>query len=210
LQLAQLAEQKDLQGLEAALEAAPGPDNDDSDESSGGQDDANEFAAAAAAMQQSGSASTPAAAAANGSEQAAASSNAASHAPPHLQAQPSLGAPPGVASAWHAWQQSGNLPPTPHTPVTPSRFSSKPGKLTVQDKDVLLVLTAFCKLASREAPGSSSFDSVLAQGKLLALEMLAKVREPSWGALCLRRFVLCWFELFCAVVHLQLLGSRRQ
>jgi hypothetical protein len=45
----------------------------------------------------------------------------------------------------------------------------------VQDKDVLLVLTAFCKLASREAPGGSSSESVLAQGKLLALEMLAKV-----------------------------------
>ncbi|KAF6256772.1 hypothetical protein COO60DRAFT_1627056 [Scenedesmus sp. NREL 46B-D3] len=55
----------------------------------------------------------------------------------------------------------------------------KPGKLTVQDKDVLLVLTAFCKLASREAPGSSSADSVLAQGKLLALEMLAKVLSSS-------------------------------
>jgi hypothetical protein len=96
-----------------------------------------------------------------------------------LQVQSSLGAPPGAGTAaWHAWQQSGNLPPTPHTPVTPSRFSSKPGKLTVQDKDVLLVLTAFCKLASREAPGSSSSDSVLAQGKLLALEMLAKVRAP--------------------------------
>jgi hypothetical protein len=42
---------------------------------------------------------------------------------------------------------------------------------------VLLVLTAFCKLASREVPGATaSSDSVLAQGKLLALEMLAKVR----------------------------------
>ncbi|WIA18888.1 hypothetical protein OEZ85_003561 [Tetradesmus obliquus] len=55
----------------------------------------------------------------------------------------------------------------------------KPGKLTVQDKDVLLVLTAFCKLASREAPGSSGAESVLAQGKLLALEMLAKVLSSS-------------------------------
>jgi hypothetical protein len=209
LQLAQLAEQKDLQGLEAALEAAPGPDQDDSDESSGGHDDASEFAAAAAAMQRSGSAGTPAtsAAAANGSKQAAAGSNATSHTPPHLQAQSSLGAPPGVGTAaWHAWQQSGNLPPTPHTPVTPSRFSSKPGKLTVQDKDVLLVLTAFCKLASREAPGSSSSDSVLAQGKLLALEMLAKVTEQPQGVFCLCRAVEYYAQvlklcLACTVVH---------
>jgi hypothetical protein len=169
LQLAQLAEQKDLQGLEAALEAAPAPEQDESDESSG-QDETGEFAAA---MQQAGSAGTSAAAA-NGNDPAAATSRTAS-APPHLQAQASVGPPPSVAAAWHAWQQGGALPPTPHTPVTPSR-QGKPGKLTVQDKDVLLVLTAFCKLASREAPGSSGSESVLAQGKLLALEMLAKVR----------------------------------
>lgn len=49
-------------------------------------------------------------------------------------------------------------------------------RLTTQEKDVLLVLTAFCKLASREVPGANAnSDSVLAQGKLLALEMLAKV-----------------------------------
>ena len=42
---------------------------------------------------------------------------------------------------------------------------------------MLLVLTAFCKLASREAPGPAADNSVLAQGKLLALEMLAKVKQ---------------------------------
>jgi hypothetical protein len=172
VQLAQLAEQKDLQGLEAALEAAPGPEPEESDDSSG-QDETGEFAAA---MQQSGSAgATAAAAAANGGEQAAGtSSSSTASGAPHLQAQASVGPPPSVAAAWHAWQQGGALPPTPHTPVTPSR-QGKPGKLTVQDKDVLLVLTAFCKLASREAPGGSSSESVLAQGKLLALEMLANV-----------------------------------
>lgn len=47
-------------------------------------------------------------------------------------------------------------------------------RLTTYERDVLLVLTAFCKLASREA-GLSSPDSILAQGKLLALEMLGRV-----------------------------------
>jgi hypothetical protein len=59
-------------------------------------------------------------------------------------------------------------------------YAGRPGRhahrLTTQEKDVLLVLTAFCKLASREVPGGvAGSDSVLAQGKLLALEMLAKV-----------------------------------
>jgi hypothetical protein len=38
-----------------------------------------------------------------------------------------------------------------------------------------------CELASRGAPGISSSDSVLEQGKLLALEMLAKVIKVQPG-----------------------------
>jgi hypothetical protein len=55
--------------------------------------------------------------------------------------------------------------------AAPGRSS---GALTVSEKDVLVVLCAFCKLASRESSGSS--DSTLNQGKLLALELLVKVR----------------------------------
>lgn len=56
------------------------------------------------------------------------------------------------------------------------RSGMVPGRsnaLTVSEKDVLVVLCAFCKLASRESSGSS--DSTLNQGKLLALELLVKV-----------------------------------
>ncbi len=62
-------------------------------------------------------------------------------------------------------------------PVQLSRRSGlvpgRSGSLTVSEKDVLVVLCAFCKLASRESSGSS--DSTLNQGKLLALELLVKV-----------------------------------
>jgi brefeldin A-inhibited guanine nucleotide-exchange protein len=63
-------------------------------------------------------------------------------------------------------------------------------RLTTYERDVLLVLTAFCKLASREA-GMSSAESVLSQGKLLALEMLGRVLgnpQHSWAHVS---------ELFC-------------
>jgi hypothetical protein len=46
-------------------------------------------------------------------------------------------------------------------------------RLSTYERDVLLVLVAFCKLASRESHGAP--DSVLNQGKLLALEMVGRV-----------------------------------
>ncbi|KXZ56613.1 hypothetical protein GPECTOR_1g552 [Gonium pectorale] len=47
------------------------------------------------------------------------------------------------------------------------------------ERDVLLVLTAFCRLASREA-GVTEIDKYLAAGKLLALELVVKVlQNPS-------------------------------
>ncbi|KAF8064597.1 BIG3 [Scenedesmus sp. PABB004] len=183
-QLAQLAERTDLQGLEAALEAAAaGAEGEEESDSSG--PDETELAAAQAAA--AATAATQAAAPAAPGTPSAASSGAgaggeanggdAAAAPAPLHHQSSVGPPAGAlgVTAWHSWQQQGSAPPTPHAPATPHRHG-RHNKLTTQDKDVLLVLTAFCKLASREAPGSSG-DSVLAQGKLLALEMLAKARR---------------------------------
>lgn len=168
-QLAQLAEQKDLQGLEAALEAVQAADAEEDDDSSGPEESDYSAAAAAAAAAVSAGLSAGHAVDANGSEATAAGDNGA------VETVSSVGPPPAGPPPSSYQQYSSSVPATPRAPATPSGRHGRHGKLTVQDKDVLLVLTAFCKLASREAPGNSS-DSVLAQGKLLALEMLAKVR----------------------------------
>lgn len=168
-QLAQLAKQNDLQGLEAALEASREATADDDEEASSTAED-TDYSAAAGAEAAAVFPRASVAADANGS--AAATGDR----PPALvQTVSSVGPAAGTFNGSSYQQYSNSMPPTPRAPAIPS---GKPrhGKLTVQDKDVLLVLTAFCKLASREAPGNSSNDSVLAQGKLLALEMLAKVR----------------------------------
>jgi hypothetical protein len=94
----------------------------------------------------------------------------------YLQSHPSVGPASGALHQQASWQQQQLY--QARMSGTPSHAGrSRHGhKLTTQEKDVLLMLTAFCKLASREVPGgSASSDSVLAQGKLLALEMLAKV-----------------------------------
>jgi brefeldin A-inhibited guanine nucleotide-exchange protein len=63
------------------------------------------------------------------------------------------------------------------------RGASGAQRLTTYERDVLIVLVAFCKLASRES-GASPPDSLLNQGKLLALEMLGRVLgnpQHSWS-----------------------------
>lgn len=191
-QLAELAEKKDLRGLEAALEAAAAAaeDADDGDEDESAELRSSATAAvvtaglqtlsAAAGGGSSGGAAPAegaAAGGANGMQQA--SAGGAPGLPPHLQQQPSVGPPAGglpSQSSWHQQQyyQQGRVSGTPSYAGRGGRHGNR---LTTQEKDVLLVLTAFCKLASREVPGgTASGDSVLAQGKLLALEMLGKVR----------------------------------
>lgn len=191
-QLAELAEKKDLQGLEAALEAAGA--EEDAEEAEEEQETAEMRASATAAVVSAGLQSlSSAAAAADGGPSAGGAPEAPTAAaggtngqPPAtaapaqpLQKQPSSGPLVGGAGLYSqpSWQQqqlhSGRVPGTPSYAGRPSRYGPR---LSTQEKDVLLVLTAFCKLASREAPGgTASSDSVLAQGKLLALEMLAKV-----------------------------------
>ena len=98
------------------------------------------------------------------------------------------------------------LPPKPlHTPSPPTNtntnLASLPGAsstsggqggssrvfeglptLTLHERDVLQVLTAFCKLASRDT-GLTEVESFLFQGKLLSLELLLKVLlnpQHSW------------------------------
>lgn len=200
-QLAELAEKKDLQGLEAALEAAGA--EEDAEDAEEEQETAEMRASATAAVVSAGlqSLSSAAAAAAGGlsaggaPEAATAGANGpagqaiATAAPAQqLQKQPSFGPPVAGAGLYSqpSWQQqqlhSGRVPGTPSYAGRPSRYGPR---LSTQEKDVLLVLTAFCKLASREVPGgTASSDSVLAQGKLLALEMLAKVGVGSNSVLC--------------------------
>jgi hypothetical protein len=158
-ELTQLAEQQNLRGLEVALEAAAPPP-----ESSDDEEDLEEGAAAEDGMPLSPASPEYSTRALASSVEAAAAAVAAAN-----------GEAPGSR-------------------LSVAAVSGVPGrargsqKLTVAEKDVLLVLTAFCKLASREA-GASSSESILNQGKLLALEMLAKtlsnplhswdhVREP--------------------------------
>jgi hypothetical protein len=184
-QLTELAAKKDLQGLEAALEAAAAAadDADDGEEDETAEMRTSATAAVVSAGLQSLSAAAGSSAGgappsdANGmsaQQQAVAGSPAQ---PPQLQQQSSVGPPAGPLHPQTSWQQQqfyhGRMSGTPSYAGRGARHGQR---LTTQEKDVLLVLTAFCKLASREVPGgTASSDSVLAQGKLLALEMLAKV-----------------------------------
>ncbi|GLI68912.1 hypothetical protein VaNZ11_013463 [Volvox africanus] len=54
--------------------------------------------------------------------------------------------------------------------------SHGPRPLRTPERDVLLVMTAFCRLASREG-GVTEVDKYLAAGKLLALELVVKVLQ---------------------------------
>lgn len=120
-ELASLAEQQNLEGLEAALEVMVSQD-----EESSGEIDSEE-----------------------------------------LSSTPRIGSEPPED------QTSGSLPPTPAHRSSSLR-SHRSTRLTTAEKDVLQVLTAFCKLASRDG-GTSSAEPFLHQGKLLALELLVKV-----------------------------------
>lgn len=192
-QLAELAEKKDLQGLEAALEAAAGDDPDDGEDEETAEMRSSATAAVVSAGLQSLTAAAGAPAPGGIPESAAAGAQGTGTVSGQLQHHSSIGPPANVLQSQASWQQP--------QPYQQSRLSgqashgSRPSRhgqrLTTQEKDVLLVLTAFCKLASREVPGGiTSSDSVLAQGKLLALEMLAKVRFTHqfaavfWGATC--------------------------
>lgn len=190
-----------LQGLEAALEAAAAA-AEEADEAEEEDETAELRTSATAAVVSAGLQSLSAAAgtgtstaggapstdtsAGGGVNGAPAQQPAAagpSAAPAPLQTQSSVGpGPGGLLYSQPSWQQQ-EQQPYYHGRVSGTySHAGRPGRhaqrLTTQEKDVLLVLTAFCKLASREVPGgAASSDSVLAQGKLLALEMLAKVRQ---------------------------------
>eukprot|EP00879_Flechtneria_rotunda_P005150 GHRR01005432.1.p1 GENE.GHRR01005432.1~~GHRR01005432.1.p1 ORF type:complete len:1373 (+),score=543.66 GHRR01005432.1:373-4491(+) len=174
-QLAQLAEQQNLQGLEAVLGSSADAEADGDDASSADNDVTDDVHAPAGGLSTAPSSVEAAADAANAAvPRAGGSHEHAAAAVSSRQQPPSVGPPAGLP-AGHNWEQQQQYgAATPRAPPTPNR-PGKHSRLTVQEKDVLLVLTAFCKLASREAPGGSSSDSVLTQGKLLALEMLAKV-----------------------------------
>lgn len=205
-QLAELAEKKDLQGLEAALEAAAAAaeDADDSDEDESAELRTSATAAVVSAGLQSlsaaaggstGGAPPDAAHAPSGANgmlatqgSSAGGAQAGAAGPQQLQGVSSGGPVGGALQAQSSWhQQQYYHSRMPGTPSYAGRAGRHGQRLTTQEKDVLLVLTAFCKLASREVPGgTASSDSVLAQGKLLALEMLAKVRPVT----CDQQ--LCW------------------
>jgi hypothetical protein len=167
-QLRALAEQTDLQGLEAALEAAAAGDDADDADSGSCEDGTDARTAAAAAVVAAGLQTALGEAGAAGS-----SGGGGAHAqrqqasPVRAAAGQHVHSPVSLQHQQHQQHGGRGAPGTPH-----GRHSHK---LSTQEKDVLLVLTAFCKLASREVPAGTSSDTVLAQGKLLALEMLAKV-----------------------------------
>jgi hypothetical protein len=160
VQLAQLAECKDLQGLEAALEQTP-VGSDDAGDDAGDEGEGSAHTEKLAAEGISGCSFTAVQAQALTAGEAAGS----------LPLQPSVSLPGSTHQ-----QQIQQLQQRLSGPAGQQRPGQR-SKLTTQEKDVLLVLTAFCKLASREAPGASVVldNSNLSQGKLLALEMLAKV-----------------------------------
>jgi hypothetical protein len=191
-----------FQGLEAALEAAAAAEDADDGEEEEESAELRTSATAAAvsaglqslgATSSSGGGSTSlggagaadpaavaAAAGANGAAvgQLPVGAAAAAGGPGYLPSQSSGGQGAVGLYSQPSWQQQqqqmhGRVSGTPSYAGRGGRQSHR---LTTQEKDVLLVLTAFCKLASREVPGATAnSDSVLAQGKLLALEMLAKV-----------------------------------
>jgi hypothetical protein len=81
--------------------------------------------------------------------------------------------PPSVP----AHELAGSGPTSSHS-LAPATASGRRGGsrsvLSVMERDVLLLLTAFCKLSSREA-GVTEIDTYLHQGKLLSLDLLVKV-----------------------------------
>eukprot|EP00798_Chlamydomonas_sp_ICE-L_P008680 gene8680-34127_t len=164
-QFASLAENRDLQGLEAAIEesaaGAECPETTDpghrlstklSSSSNKGKDDVPEL------VSQSSLASHAFHASQGGQD----TEGEAQVAPPPPSSQRPSG---GGASS---------LQPAP------VQTKARPMSLTVLERDVLLVLSAFCKLASREA-GLTEVESYLHQGKLLSLELLVKNPQHSWG-----------------------------
>lgn len=206
------------QGLEAALEAAAAA----AEEADDGEDDetaemrTSATAAVVSAGLQSLNASAASGSSSAGGAPAAADASAGGAGvngtsaqlqaagmgvpPQQLQAQLSVGPVPGGSLySQQSWQQQQQ--PYQHGRLSGAHsYAGRPGRhahrLTTQEKDVLLVLTAFCKLASREVPGGvAGSDSVLAQGKLLALEMLAKVCL----FLCLR-LVYAGYEGFAQLI----------
>lgn len=181
------------QGLEAALEAAAADaeEADDGEEEETAELRTTATAAVVSAGLQSLSASTatggssaggaPPAAGDMSAGGAGVNGTAAQQPIAAVQSQLSVGPARESLYSQASWQQQQQQQqPYYHGRISGAHsYAGRPGRharLTTQEKDVLLVLTAFCKLASREVPGgTASSDSVLAQGKLLALEMLAKV-----------------------------------
>ncbi len=155
-QFASLAEARDLRGLEAALEAGVPPLQEQDEE---GESDTGTPLSPAAQHREEGDALQP-----------AASSEARSG------QQGADGAAHSAAAATGRRSGDGHVLSTAAVQQAAARSAHRSGKLSTNEKDVLLVLTAFCKLASREA-GASSTESYLNQGKLLALELLSKVLQ---------------------------------
>lgn len=193
--LASLAERSDLRGLEAALEAGgaqePLPDGDGGIGLGGGgggdSPDPGATPTAGASLRGSlsgfggaGSHRASAVGAADGGGAADANgSGSASPMPPRSNSGGAAAV--ALSRAVDAQRRMG---------ATGGGGNGAPQRLTTYERDVLLVLTAFCKLASREA-GMSSSESILNQGKLLALEMLGRVLgnpQHSWSHIS---------ELFC-------------
>jgi brefeldin A-inhibited guanine nucleotide-exchange protein len=167
-QLASLAERSDLRGLEAALEAhASGALADDITLPAGDSPEAGATPLAASSARTSY---------AGGLDP----NGAASPLPP----RPGGGAAAGVSAA--AMDRAVDLQ---RRAAAGPGGGGGPARLTTYERDVLLVLVAFCKLASRESHGAP--DSVLNQGKLLALEMVGRVLgnpQHAWNHVS---------ELFC-------------
>jgi hypothetical protein len=179
-QLASLAERSDLRGLEAVLEAG-GAAAALNDGLGGAGGDSPE----AAATPQITSARTSYAGGLSVADAAAVAAAAAANsgalspmAPRGSGTGGGAGGGPSAAALHHAVHRAG---------------AGGHQKLTTYERDVLLVLVAFCKLASRESGGGGGGggDSILNQGKLLALEMLGRVLgnpQHSWAHVS---------ELFC-------------
>lgn len=165
-QLANLAKQGDLRGLEAALEATAPEELDLEDNSGGSEPDTATPRATAYSV------TTPRTSSGGmGNQQGAATAVAAgATADGEDVLTPTVSGSNGRPSG----RAGGALPLSQAAVAQQTAQGHQSQRLTTLEKDVLLVLTAFCKLASRES-GSSSAESYLHQGKLLALEMLAKV-----------------------------------
>ena len=160
VQLAALAEQQNIRGLEAALQAAAPPADD------GGDDDGGPYDSELVSQSSISTINTPMAAA---GLQRDGSGDGSLEASSGLVCAAASGSYGQMAAASRTQQTL--------SAAAVARVAARGRvnqRLSTPEKDVLLVLTAFCKLASRET-GSSSSEGLLNQGKLLALEMLAKV-----------------------------------